>query len=114
MALTKAQLVDMNANELILDLDGDTSLHASTDDQIDIKIGGADDFTFTANTFTALAGSTIAAQALTATTIGASGVVTANAFPPPFLLTNSVPVTIFPHWSEPPNCTLQFLFFQSQ
>ena len=43
MALTKAQLVDMNANELILDLDADTSLHASTDDQIDIKIGGADD-----------------------------------------------------------------------
>ena len=59
MALTKAQLVDMNANELILDLDADTSLHASTDDQIDIKIGGADDFTFTANTFTALAGSSI-------------------------------------------------------
>ncbi len=59
MALTKAQLVDMNANELILDLDADTSLHASTDDQIDIKIGGADDFTFTANTFTVLAGSSI-------------------------------------------------------
>ena len=59
MALTKAQLVDMNANELILDLDADTSLHASTDDQIDIKIGGADDFTFTANTFTALSGSSI-------------------------------------------------------
>ena len=59
MALTKAQLVDMNANELILDLDADTSLHASTDDQIDIKIGGADDFRFTANTFTALAGSSI-------------------------------------------------------
>ena len=59
MALTKAQLVDMNANELILDLDADTSLHASTDDQIDIKIGGADDFTFTANTFTAQSGSSI-------------------------------------------------------
>ena len=59
MALTKAQLVDMNSNELILDLDADTSLHSSTDDQIDIKIGGADDFRFTANTFTALAGSGI-------------------------------------------------------
>ena len=67
MALTKAQLVDMNANELILDLDADTSLHASTDDQIDIKIGGADDFTFTANTFTALAGSSIVTPTLTAT-----------------------------------------------
>ena len=59
MALTKVQLVDLNSNELILDLDADTSLHSSTDDQIDIKIGGADDFTFTANTFTALAGSSI-------------------------------------------------------
>ena len=67
MALTKAQLVDMNANELILDLDADTSLHASTDDQIDIKIGGADDFTFTANTFTALAGSSIVLPALSVT-----------------------------------------------
>ena len=38
-------------------MDADTSLHSSTDDQIDIKIGGADDFRFTANTFTALAGS---------------------------------------------------------
>ena len=72
MALTKAQLVDMNSNELILDLDADTSLHSDTDDQIDIKIGGADDFRFTANTFTALSGSTIAAQALTATTFAVS------------------------------------------
>ena len=67
MALTKAQLVDMNANELILDLDADTSLHASTDDQIDIKIGGADDFRFTANTFTALAGSSIVTPTLSVT-----------------------------------------------
>ena len=57
MALTKAQLIDMNSNELILDLDADTSLHSSTDDQIDIKIGGADDFTFTANAFNVLTGS---------------------------------------------------------
>ena len=68
MALTKAQLVDMNANELILDLDADTSLHASTDDQIDIKIGGADDFRFTANTFTALAGSTITGPTIVGST----------------------------------------------
>ena len=73
MALTKAQLVDMNANELILDLDADTSLHASTDDQIDIKIGGADDFTFTANTFTALAGSSIVVPA-SGLTIGSTAV----------------------------------------
>ena len=59
MALTKAQLVDLNANELIIDLDADTSITADTDDQIDIKIAGADDFRFTANTFTALSGSSI-------------------------------------------------------
>ena len=59
MALTKAQLIDLNGNELILDLDADTSITADTDDQIDIKIAGADDFRFTANTFTALSGSTI-------------------------------------------------------
>ena len=58
MALTKAQLIDLNANEMIIDLDGDTSITADTDDQIDIKIAG-DDFRFTANTFTVLSGSTI-------------------------------------------------------
>jgi len=62
--------IDMNAGELILDADQDTSITADTDDQIDIRIAGADDFQFTANTFTAQSGSTIAAQALTATTIG--------------------------------------------
>ena len=67
MALTKAQLVDLNANELIIDLDADTSITADTDDQIDIKIAGADDFRFTANTFTALAGSSIVTPTLTAT-----------------------------------------------
>ena len=40
MAQTKVSLVDLNSNELILDLDGDTTLHSSTDDQIDIKIAG--------------------------------------------------------------------------
>ena len=75
MALTKVQLVDLNANELIIDLDGDTSITADTDDQIDIKIAGADDFRFTANTFTALSGSTIAAQALTATSITTTGAI---------------------------------------
>ena len=66
---------DLNGAELILDADADTSITADTDDQIDIAIAGADDFRFTANTFTALSGSTIAAQALTATTITASGIV---------------------------------------
>ena len=52
-----AAAVDLNGVELILDADQDTSISADTDDQIDIKIAGADDFQFTANTFTALAGS---------------------------------------------------------
>ena len=65
-------LTDMNGVELILDADADTSITADSDDQIDIKIAGADDFQFTANTFTAQSGSTIAAQALTATTIAVS------------------------------------------
>jgi len=65
-------LTDVNGVELILDADADTSITADSDDQIDIKIAGADDFQFTANTFTAQSGSTIAAQALTATTIAVS------------------------------------------
>jgi len=59
--------------KLILDDDGDTFIEAPTDDTIDIHIAGAKDFVFTANTFTAESGSTIAAQALTATTVTASG-----------------------------------------
>jgi hypothetical protein len=34
--------IDMNGNEFILDADGDTSITADTDDQVDIKIGGTD------------------------------------------------------------------------
>ena len=58
---------DLNGQSLILDADADTHITADTDDQIDISIAGADDFQFTANTFTAQSGSTIAAQAVTAT-----------------------------------------------
>ena len=69
-AVTEGTTIDLNggSDKLILDADADTTISADTDDQIDIKIGGADDFQFTANTFTAQSGSTIAAQALTATT----------------------------------------------
>jgi len=73
MALTKAQLIDLNGDELILDLDADTSITADTDDQIDIKIAGADDFRFTANTFTALAGSSIVVPA-SGLTIGSTAI----------------------------------------
>lgn len=51
---------DLNGEKLTIDADGDTSITADTDDQIDIEIAGADDFRFTANTFTALAGSVFA------------------------------------------------------
>ena len=33
---------DLNGEELILDVDGDSSIHADTDDQIDFKTGGSD------------------------------------------------------------------------
>ena len=50
---------DVNGTEFVLDLDGDTSLTADTDDQIDIKIGGSDDFAFKANSFEVQTGSII-------------------------------------------------------
>ena len=40
-AATVATNLDMNGTELILDVDGDTSITADSDDQIDIKIGGS-------------------------------------------------------------------------
>ena len=50
-------LINAGGAELVLDADDDTSLTADTDDQIDIKIAGADDFQFTANKFSVLSGS---------------------------------------------------------
>ena len=40
---------DLNGNELVLDVDGDTSITADTDDQIDFKVGGSDIFQMTAS-----------------------------------------------------------------
>ena len=77
-APTKVELgIDTAAfgGKIILDDDGDTYIEAPTDDTIDIYVAGAKDFVITANTFTAESGSTIAAQALTATTVTASGIV---------------------------------------
>ena len=42
MAITKNSQIDLNGNEMILDADGDTTITADTDDQIDIKVGGTD------------------------------------------------------------------------
>jgi hypothetical protein len=58
---TLASKVDVNglSDGIILDADADTTISADTDDQIDIKIGGADDFAFKANNFEVQSGSTI-------------------------------------------------------
>jgi microcystin-dependent protein len=53
------QQIDLNGQLLILDADGDTLLDASTDDQIDVTLGGVDDFRFEANIFRAMTGSDI-------------------------------------------------------
>ena len=58
-----AGALDLNGAVLTLDADGNTTITADTDDQIDIAIAGADDFQFTANTFTALSGSSVAIAA---------------------------------------------------
>ena len=68
-----AGALDLNGAVLTVDADGDTTITADTDDQIDIAIAGADDFKITANTLTALSGSTIATNTIAETT-GASGV----------------------------------------
>ena len=68
---------DLNGEELILDADADTTITADTDDQIDIRIAGADDFQFTANTMSVLSGSTLNIDS--GATIANSG--TATGFP---------------------------------
>jgi|TARA_R100000081_G_scaffold91367_1_gene69122 hypothetical protein len=46
-AATVATSLDLNGSELILDADADTSITADTDDTIDIKVAGADQFAIT-------------------------------------------------------------------
>lgn len=60
-------VVDLDgvADALVLDADADTSLSSPTDDQIDVEINGADDFTFTGNRFNILTGSAIAGPSST-------------------------------------------------
>ena len=80
--------LDVNGGELVLDADGDTSITADTDDQIDIKIAGADDFQMTANTFSVLSGSTLnidsgatIANSGTATGFGGGGLASGDVIP---------------------------------
>ena len=68
---------DMNGQELILDANANTSITADTDDQIDFKIAGADDFRMTANSMNILSGSTLTVDS--GATITNSG--TATGFP---------------------------------
>lgn len=65
--------LDVQGTRIDLDADNDTSIIASTDDTIDIEVNGANDFQITANTFTALSGSTIATNTIAETT-AANGV----------------------------------------
>lgn len=65
--------LDGAVDTLVFDADGDTTMSAPTDDQIDIEIGGFDDFVFVANIFRALSGSVIETNTINETT-GASGV----------------------------------------
>jgi acyl-coenzyme A thioesterase PaaI-like protein len=68
---TKA--VDFDGQRLILDQDGDTSITADTDDQIDIEIAGADDFNFTVNAFNVLSGSAISLNGVGTILLDADG-----------------------------------------
>ena len=77
--------LDVNGQELILDANANTSITAVTDDQIDIKVAGADDFQITANTMSVLSGSTLnidsgatIANSGTATGFGLTGVTTGS------------------------------------
>ena len=62
--------LDLNGSELQIDADGDTTITADSDDTIDIKVSGADDFQITANTLTALSGSSLATNTIAETTSG--------------------------------------------
>jgi hypothetical protein len=59
--VTQAASLDLNgaSDKLILDADADTTISADTDDQIDIKIAGADDIKITANKFELLSGTSL-------------------------------------------------------
>ena len=62
MALTKASLIDLNGQELILDADADTSITADTDDTIHFKIAGSDKFTLDTSGNMTISGTVPSAQ----------------------------------------------------
>lgn len=40
--IVATKIQDLDGNKIVLDADGDTSIHADTDDQIDVEVGGVD------------------------------------------------------------------------
>lgn len=78
IVLGVGEVADLNGEKLVIDADTDTYLQqtggaAGTDDSFGIVVAGAEDFRVTANTLTALSGSTIATNTIAETTAG-SGV----------------------------------------
>ena len=74
--VTNVASADMDGAELVLDADGDTSIRANTDDQIDFKLGNAIDITMGVNAMNILSGTTLTIDS--GATITNSG--TANGF----------------------------------
>ena len=71
--------LDVNGTEIILDADGDSSIHSSTDDQIDIKVGNVDKVIVTGNGDISLGGNTPNTYSgYTALTIGGSASTTGS------------------------------------
>ena len=68
--LSGSAVVDLNgiADSLVLDEDGDTTLSSPTDDQIDIEVGGADLYKFTATAF--VSGSNIVSDTTNTDSLG--------------------------------------------
>jgi hypothetical protein len=95
--LAEGESADLNGEKLIIDADADTYIQqtggaAGTDDSFGIVVAGAEDFRITANTLTALSGSSIATNTIAETTAGSG--VTADSVLLKDGVVKSVPVTV--------------------
>ena len=71
---TLGATLDANGNEIVLDVDGDSSITADTDDQLDVRLQGVDAFIFDGTTSTIVNGLTFGASATTnAVSVAAHG-----------------------------------------
>lgn len=75
---TASQPVDVNGQLLKLDANGDTFLDASVDNTVKVFVGGAEDFRVTANTLTAISGSSIVVESGNITVTSGDMVLTAG------------------------------------